>query len=153
MENIEKPTPEECDEKLLQGVYQTASMFLNAIDALIPKVKDQKMKDTMELERRGVDKIMDDAVRIMRSKKIEPKAPNIFTRAAAWMGVQFNSLINADNRHIAEMMTEGCTMGIYGSIENIYDFQKADTEIKKLCEDLMHILEEYLNSMKYFLTH
>ena len=148
-----KYSPEECGEKLLQGIYQTASMFLEGAEALKPKIKDQKLKDTIELESKGIDRIMDEAARIMRSKKIEPKAPSFFTRAAAWMGVQFHSLINAENRRIAEMMTEGCNIGIYGCIENIYDFQKADQSIKELCESLMHILEKYLESMKYFLTH
>ena len=76
-------TPEECDEKLLQGIYQAASMFWESVEILKPKIKDQKLKDTIELECRGIDKIMDDAVRIMRSKKIAPKAPGIFARAAA----------------------------------------------------------------------
>ena len=148
-----KFTPEECDEKLLQGIYQTAAMFMDGANALKAKIKDEKLKDTIALECHGIDNIMDEAVRIMRSKKIEPKLPNIFARAASWMGIQLNSLISAENRRTAEIMMDGCLMGIYGCIENIYDFQKASPEIKELGENLMRILEKYLDSMKYFLTH
>lgn len=148
-----KFTAAECNEKLLQGIYQAASMFMISCDALKPKIKDQKLKDTLALQNEGVDNIIDKTVRELRKMKIEPKTPALFTRAAAWMGIQFNSMISAENRHIAEMMIEGCTMGIYSCVEHIYDYQKADKSIKALCEDLMHLFEKYLDSMKYFLTH
>ncbi len=148
-----KLTPAECNEKLLQSIYQTATMFLSSSDSLMPKIKDQKLRDTLSLENEGIDNIADKAVRGLRAIKASPRQPALFTRAAAWMGIQFNAMVNSDNRRIAEMMMEGCTMGIYGCIEHIYDYQKANKDNKALCQDLMLLLEKYSDSMKYFLTH
>ena len=66
--------------------------------------------------------------------------------------INMKTMFNDETNHIAEMLIQGTTMGITDVIKAIGEFNSADKEIKNVAIELQHSEEEFVDSLKTFLT-
>ena len=138
---------------LLQKIYANAKTGADATGFAIGKARGEKLRETLKLELEGYENYLNESARLLRAAKTEPKPNGIMSRAGLWLSFHANTLADASNRKIAEMLTESAMTGINDMIESIYDHQDAEEPAKHLAARLMQLREKYINSMKYFLTH
>ena len=79
-----------------------------------------------------------------------PKEENLLTKLSSKMGVMMNTMIDATSSHIAQMIIEGCSMGITELIKAIHAHDEKD-DAEKLAREVVSFEESCTENMKKYL--
>ena len=117
---------------------------------LLPKVTDDGLRSelTSQLERyeEFAAKARDGLFEMDKTAKEE----NLLTKLSAKMGVMMNTMIDATSSHIAQMVIEGCSMGITDLIKAIHAHDESD-DAERLARDVVAFEESCSENMKKYL--
>ncbi|MBO4980206.1 MAG: hypothetical protein J6D16_07345, partial [Clostridia bacterium] len=78
------------------------------------------------------------------------KDENLFTKLSAKMGVMMNTMIDTTSSHIAQMVIEGCSMGITELIKAIHAHDESDGA-ERLAREVISFEESCTENMKKYL--
>ena len=120
------------DVELLNEIYHDAKMGAESIDLLMGKVKDYALKKELDTEMDQFNHFASEAEQKLRSKGAEPEKPGLTERAGVYAGTQFNTLIDDDRDHLAEMMINGSTMGVVSMTKKLKECTTVEPETKSL---------------------
>lgn len=138
------------EASLFCDVYRNAKMGAEAIVNLLHRVTDEELKSELSLELARYEEFADDARKSLDEMGEEPEEEKMFSRLMAKMGVTMNTVIDKTSSHIAQMIIEGCVMGITDLQKRLNDggdYGKAEELAKKLIafeEDTAERMRVYL---------
>ena len=136
--------------ELYQEIYTGCKMGGESLVNLLPKVTDDGLRSelTAQLERyeEFAAKARDGLFEMDKTAKEE----NVIAKLSAKMGVMMNTMIDATSSHIAQMVIEGCSMGITDLIKAIHAHEEKD-EAEKLARDVVAFEESCSENMKKYL--
>ena len=136
--------------ELYQEIYKGCKMGGESIVNLLPKVTDENLRSelTAQLERyeEFAAKARDGLFEMDKTAKEE----NLLAKLSAKMGVMMNTMIDATSSHIAQMIIEGCSMGITELIKAIHAHDESD-EAERLARDVISFEESCTENMKKYL--
>lgn len=138
------------EASLFCDVYRNAKMGAEAIVNLLHRVTDEELKSELSLELARYEEFAADARKSLDEMGEEPEEEKMFSRLMAKMGVTMNTVIDKTSSHIAQMIIEGCVMGITDLQKRLNDggdYGKAEELAKKLIafeEDTAERMRVYL---------
>ena len=138
------------EESFLGAIYKNSKMGADSIINLLPKVTDNGLKNeiTAQLER------YEEYASQARDKLFEldqsPKEENPLTKMGAKMGVMMNTMLDATSSHIAQMIIEGCSMGITELLKAVHAYDTKD-DAEKLAREVISFEESCSENMKKYL--
>ena len=140
-------------EKLLEELYKNAKMGSNSIIELLPKVKDQNMRNELTSELDAFEKFAKKAEKMLYEINTEPQEESILAKLGTKMSVAMNTMIDSTSSHIAEMMIQGATMGITEATKLLREYENSSCseEALSLARDLIKYEEETVERLKNFL--
>ncbi len=136
--------------ELLTSLYQNCQTAISSIEDIESAVKDENLRAELREEK---SHYIDFAKKCQEQNSEKKDLPdnNIFEKAKLWTSIKMTTLANKSTRHIAEMMLLGSVMGTLQCYKDLADSKDADTEYKKLCQDLLDMEEQHFNNLKNFL--
>ena len=137
--------------KAINDVYKNAHIAMQSISDLLPSVKDEKLKEELQRQYDGYDKIIGEISSYMAEKDIEPKDINIFKKAMLWSSIKMKTLVDDSRNQIAEMMIKGTVTGINELTAMNNEKQNFDPEVADFIQNLLTLEEEYQQRLKKFL--
>lgn len=140
----------ESDKAVLDEAYRACTMGTEAINTIIPKVKDEKM--ALELNRQACKyhKFAEQVTAKMSEGYEQPKAQNM-GKAMLWAGIQMNTLTDTSTEHVAELMIRGNTMAITDMMKVLKENKQAKKEYCELAEEMMDFEEKCIETFKAYL--
>ena len=93
----------------LNKVYQNSRAAIEAIDCLIPKVKDESMKKDLASQILGHHNLIKSAAAKLHEVHHYPHEPNLFSTAVS---TRLKSAVDSSDSHIAEILIENSTAGM-----------------------------------------
>lgn len=139
------------DVKLLTKIYQNAKLGSQSIEELLEKVKDESFKTIVSKQQSNYDLIAKECEMMANTANVNLKDNCLFTKTKQATMVGISTLLDQTTRHLAEMMIQGCTMGIVDIIKNLNDNHCAEEEILKLGKQLQTMQEKYVEDLKKYL--
>jgi hypothetical protein len=136
--------------ELYQEVYKGCKMGADSLVNLLPKVNDESLRNeiTAQLDR------YEDYASQAREKLFDldktPKEENPISKISAKMGVMMNTMLDATSSHIAQMIIEGCSMGITELLKAVHAYGEKD-EAEQLTRDVISFEESCSENMKKYL--
>ena len=136
--------------ELYQEVYKGCKMGADSLVNLLPKVNDESLRNeiTAQLDR------YEDYASQAREKLFDldktPKEENPISKRSAKMGVMMNTMLDATSSHIAQMIIEGCSMGITELLKAVHAYGEKD-EAEQLARDVISFEESCSENMKKYL--
>ncbi len=97
---------------MLNEIYQAASMGVDGSELLINKTEDCDFSDILHEYWNRYNDIKKKPPPYYLKKEKSRKELAVEKKAGLWMGVQMNTLKDKTSSHMAEMLIQGCTMGI-----------------------------------------
>lgn len=128
---------------LLEEIYKTTKMGLEATQLIIPKVHSKQLRQKITNQESDYQDIAAKAKQMLRQDGRMPKPERAVQRAVLRGSIQMNTMLDQTPSHIAKLMINGTTMGIVDVTKHLNRFDGADTEVKKLAED--YIINEQKN--------
>lgn len=136
---------------ILNSIYKNASMGTQAIQKVLPKVKNPKMKQELKCQRNHYHSICQDIRTQIYDLNAEPQDINSMIKLYSDAGIAVSIFINSTPSHIAELMIQGTTMGIIDIIKAMNCYQDINPELKKQAEKILKREQEYIDNLKVYL--
>ncbi len=138
---------------VLDEVNKGATMGMDAISYIMPKVKDDKFKNTLNLEYnkyKDVSRRANELYDNYTTSK-EPHKTNVMNKMMTWYGVQMNTIEDKSNSKISELLMQGTNMGIIEGRRLLNHNQNVDKDIKLLLDDFVKMQEDSVETLKTYL--
>ena len=79
------------------------------------------------------------------------KDPNPMAKGMSWMKTNMKLVMNESDNTIADLITDGCNMGVKSLGKYLNEYKAADEKSKDICKKLMDLEEKLTVQMKDFL--
>ena len=141
------------DAELLQDIYSNVKMGSDSIINLLPKIKDDALKNCMTSQLDQYEKYAQKARTQLLSKGVEPKEVNPVSKLGAKIGMEMKSMQDSTTSHMAEMMVQGSTMDVTDLLQKVsaYEDSPECRESVKLAKEIVAFEENNIEKMKQFL--
>lgn len=137
--------------KLLKECDAGAKMGIEGIKEVLDKVENENLKSILEKYLQDHKKLEDKIKGELDKFHDEEKEPNPIAKAMSWIKINFKLIKGEHDKVIADLMTEGCNMGIKSICRYINQYPNALENIKKLCYDLVELEENFAKDMREYL--
>ena len=133
----------ECDAGIKMGVASIEDVEdhvqSDAFRQCLSKCKDEHQQLKTQIQTQ-LDKYHD-----------EGKNPNPIAKGMSWMKTNMKLTMNESDRVIADLMTDGCNMGVKSLSKYLNQYKAADEESKAIAERLINVEELLAVNIREFL--
>ena len=129
--------------KLLRECNAGIKMGESAIKQVLPKAKDRELRRALEVTKNTHAELGDKTHQKLLQQGADTKDPHAIVRMMSDAKTKMVMMMNTSDSTIADLMTDGCNMGIKSLSRYLNRYSKADDEARELAKRLI-ASEEYL---------
>lgn len=96
-------------------------------------------------------KLGDECHQMLNEYNEEEKDPQVTAKAFSWISTEMKLMMNNDTHKIADIMIDGCNMGIKSVSKYINKYEAASNESINLAKRLVKMEQEFMNVMLEYL--
>ena len=137
--------------KLLRECDAGIKMGVSTIDEVMDYVKSEKLKEYLNECKDEHDRLDAKLQKLLEKYKDDGKDPNPIAKGMSWMKTNMKLVMNESDSTIADLITDGCNMGVKSLNKYLNEYAAADEESKDICKKLIKLEEELLEQMRDYL--
>lgn len=137
--------------KLLRECDAGIKMGVASIDDVLDYVHDKTLRSCLADCRRGHDELKEEIQVLLNQYHDEGKEPNPMAKSMSWIKTNVKLVMNESDATIADLMTDGCHMGIKSLNKYLNQYQAADEKSKNLAKRLIQLEERLAVDIRHFL--
>ena len=141
----------EIDTQLLDNAYKNVRMASFAIDCIIDKIDNTGLEDLLRKQNDFYLDTTEIIEKLCEQLKHKPADISIFLKGSSFASIKLKTMMNDETQHLAEMLTQGTTMGITEMIKSRSDFPTNNEEILKIVDSIVGSEEKFVESLKDYL--
>lgn len=123
----------------------------NSMEQVQPYIKNEKLKFIIDEYNDKHIKIGDECHQMLNVYHEEEKDPQVSAKAFSWISTEMKLMMNNDDHKIADIMTDGCNMGIKSVSGYINKYKTASKESVDLAKKLVKTEQEFMNELLGYL--
>ena len=127
--------------KLIKECDAGTKMAVASIDEVLDKVTDDGLKGLLQESKNHHKELEMEILEKLKEHNAEEKEPNPMAKGMSWMKTNVKMGMDNSDKTVADLITDGCNMGIKSLYKYLNQYQNADEESKKLCNKLIDIEE------------
>lgn len=139
------------DRQMLQSIYQNAEMGRDGVAHVLPFVKNAALADLLTGQQTGYRSVCTQAAALLSEIGDAPEGAGRMAKVMSRVSSDVQALTDPSASHIAEMMIEGCTMGITQMVRQLHDLPQGDRRVRTLAEQQLHAAQDNIEALKAFL--
>ncbi len=137
--------------KLLRECDAGVRMGIDSIEEVLDNVKSPKLEKYLTDCKEEHKKLQTEINEQLERFEDEGKAPNPIAKGMSWMKTNWKlSMDNTDNT-IADLMTDGCNMGVKSLNRYLNEFKAADEYSKDITKRLINLEEKLTVDIRKYL--
>lgn len=137
--------------KLLRECDAGVKMGVESINEVIDYVHSDKLRKRLNRCRDEHDKLDREIQEQLDKFHDEGKDPNPIAKGMSWMKTNMKLVINESDNTIADLMTDGCNMGVKSLNKYLNEYKAADEVSKDITKRLINLEEELAVDIREFL--
>lgn len=137
--------------ELLQECNAGIKMGIDAIDSVMSRVSDSEFKSKLVGYKDDYNSIQDEIDARLREHKVEPSNPSVTAKLFATVKTEVRLTINDTDATIADLLTDGCHMGIKSLNKGLNCAEKADNGAKEITKKLIRLMDRQEFDMRKYL--
>ena len=137
--------------KLLRECDAGIKMGVSSIDDVLGYVKSDRLKKDLEDSRQEHEKLDKDLQELLDNYHDNGKEPNPMAKGMSWLKTNMKLVVNESDNTIADLITEGCNMGVKSLNKYLNQYVAADEKSKDICKRLINLEEDLTIQMRQFL--
>ena len=137
--------------KLLRECDAGIKMGVTAIDEVIDYVKDDRLKDSLDDSKDRHEKLRMELQKELDSYHDDGKEPNPMAKGMSWMKTNMKLVVNESDSTIADLITDGCNMGVKSLSRYLNQYKAADEKSKDIAKKLINNEEHLAMAVRQFL--
>ncbi len=137
--------------RLLRECDSGVKMGITAIDEVMDHVKGRGLQSTLRDSRKESERLQTDLQKVLADYHDEGKDPNPVVQGMSWVKTNWEMLIDGTDSKIAELMVDGCNMGIKSLSRYMNQYKAADERSKDIAKRLISSEEKLSTDMRQYL--
>ena len=139
---------EKTELQLLNRIFQDAQIGMLAIDKILKKLENEKLKTLFKKQFESYEKFGEKCNAIAVENDEELKENSFFKKFKQSTMLYFSLWTDKTPRHIVEMMITGTVMGIVDAIKAEKDLKTKNEEINNLVVEFKQMQEDFYEKLK-----
>ena len=137
---------------ILDEVNKGATMGMDAINIIFPKVSDDTFKEVLYGEYSKYKDISEKVNNLYSNySDKEPHKTNAMNKAMTWYGVQMRTMNDDTTSKLSELLMQGTNMGIIEGRRLINQNENAAPDVKNILHDFVVMQEDSVETLKKYL--
>jgi len=137
--------------KLLRECDAGIRMGVDSIDDVLDRVQDKQMKDCLSRCKRAHNELDAELQELLEKYGDEGKSPNPMAKSMSWMKTNMKLAMDDSDATVADLMTDGCNMGVKSLSRYLNQYAAADETSKDICKRLIKLEEDLSIQMRDYL--
>ena len=137
--------------KLLRECDSGIKMGVSAIEDVFDYVKDEEFKSVLETCKKDHDKLKEEIQELLDKYQDEGKNPNPMVKGMSWMKTNMKIMMKECDTTIADLITDGCNMGVKSLNRYLNQYKAADEFTKDITKRLINQEEKLAIQIRKFL--
>ena len=133
----------ECDAGIQMGIA--------AIDEVKDHVGNYEFRMSLNDYQREYAQLQNEMRELLHTYHDEGKDPNPIAQGMAWLKTNMTVTFNNSDSEIADIITDGCNMGIKSLNKYLNQYKAADENSKNFAKRLINLEERQLEGMRQYL--
>ena len=124
---------------------------VNSIDEVLSDIKSEDLRRIMDDSRLKHQTLGDEIHGDLSSRDERGKDPSLVARAMTWMKINWKMTGKPEDSTIAELMYDGCSMGVKSLAKYLNRYGEADGASKAYAKHLIEIEDTLMTDLRTFL--
>ena len=137
--------------KLLKECDSGVKTAVNSIDEILADIKNEDLRRIMDDSRRSHVSLGDEIHSALNEADESGKDPSPISRAMSWMKINWKMSENPGDKTIAELMYDGCSMGVKSLAKYLNQYEGADRSSKAYAKHLIELEDSLMSDLKPFM--
>ena len=137
--------------KLLKECNAGVKMGVSSISRVMPYVKSNELKSSLNKCKDQHAELGDRTHKMLLAYKAETKEPHAIARVMSDMKIRGKLMMNNSEKTVADVMTDGCNMGVKSLNRYLNQYKAAEEEAKDITKRLIATEEQLAKDMRGFL--
>lgn len=136
---------------LLKECDAGSKMAVSSINDVVAKTENDTLRGLLTESREHHEKLGNEIHTLLLQYGSEEKDPSAMAKGMAWMKTSWKMELNESDATIAELLTDGCNMGIKSLHKYLHQYPEANQKVKNLCQKLSEIEEKLCTDLRDYL--
>lgn len=137
--------------KLLRECDAGVKMGVTSIDDVLEYVTSERFKGLLSECKSEHEKLEDEIEKLLDKYNDDGKEPAAIAKGMSWMKTNMKLLMDASDNTIADLMTDGCNMGVKSLNKYLNQYEGADEVSKDICKRLINLEEKLAVDIRCYL--
>lgn len=137
--------------KLLRECDAGVKMGVDSINEVLQYVKDDEFKTVLTECKTDHEQLKGELEGLLSDYEDDGKNPNPMAKGMSWLKTNVMLVINESDETIADLMTDGCNMGVKSLNRYLNQYKAADEVSKDITKRLINQEEKLAVSIRKFL--
>ncbi len=137
--------------KLLNECNAGIKMGVNGINEVIIHADNKQLIDILNKYLKEHQRLGNKTHEYLNKFHDSDKEPNPIATAMSWIKINVTMMRADQDAHIADLMTDGCNMGIKSIAKYLNKYPTALKEVKELASDVIKLEENFILDLRKFL--
>ena len=137
--------------KLLRECDAGVKMGISSIDDVVDYVHSGELKEKLVKCRDEHDKLENELEGLLNKYRDDGKEPNPIAKGMSWLKTNMKLVMNESDHTIADLMTDGCNMGVKSLNKYLNQYKAADEVSKDITKRLINLEEKLAIDIRKFL--
>ena len=137
--------------RLLRECDAGVKMGVSSIDDVMKYVKSERLRKDLTDNREEHCKLDKELQELLDQYHDDGKEPNPMAKSMSWMKTNMKLVMNESDHTIADLITDGCNMGVKSLNKYLNEYKAADEKSKDICKRLINLEEDLIIQMRQFL--
>ena len=137
--------------RLLRECDAGVKMGISSIDDVMKYAKSERLRKDLTDNREEHCKLDKDLQELLDQYHDDGKEPNPMAKSMSWMITNMKLVMNESDHTIADLITDGCNMGVKSLNKYLNEYKAADEKSKDICKRLINLEEDLTIQMRQFL--
>lgn len=137
--------------KLLRECNAGVKMGVTSIDEVLDKTESKSLEEMLTQSKEQHSKLGDETREMLNQYHDEGKEPNPMAKGMSWMKTNVSMMMDPSDKTIADIMTDGCNMGVKSLSKYLNQYQAADEKSKDIAKRLITIENRLITDLRQYL--
>ena len=137
--------------KLLRECDAGVKMGVSSIEDVLDYAHNEELRKYLSDCKSEHDKLDTEIQKELDRFKDEGKDPNPIAKGMSWMKTNVKLVINESDHTIADLITDGCNMGVKSLNRYLNQYEAADEKSKDIAKRLINLEERLAIDIRKFL--
>ena len=137
--------------KLLRECDAGVKMGVTSIDDVLPHVQSEQLEKCLSACKIEHEKLGDEIRELLGQYQDDGKDPNPMAKGMSWMKTNVKLTVDDSDATVADLMTDGCNMGVKSLNRYLNQYKAADEKSKDIAKRLINLEQQLTLDIRGFL--